>query len=208
MQIFFATAYVPRHRAETRLAVFLPPSHSGLGGLRGLMLPTYARLTARRTYSLRIAQFWDAYASAINCRNLSNAQICLTMAKLASTSRGTVPKGTSNHLPAEASLFPAKASGSQCPQHRISPGHRTCDQDAFWAATKRETNQKGFKLGVGLHHPTEPHKGNSCPWAELSRNAQIVHRTTIVATIIIVPGPQLWYHNRDLVVPFWNNPRT
>ena len=113
------------------------------------------------------------------------------MANLTLPSRDIVPRGDLYHLPAEASLFPAKTSGSQCPQHRISPGHRTCGQDAFWAATKRETNQKGFKLVVGLHHPTEPHKGNSCAWAELSHNAQIVHRTMFMNNNYCSNSPSL-----------------
>ena len=72
------------------------------------------------------------------------------------------------------------------------------------AVTKQETNQKGLKLVVELHHPTEPHKGNSCPWAELSLNVRIVLRTTIVATIIIVPGPHQWYQ-RDLGSWGWSH---
>ena len=117
MQFFLATTYVSRHRAETRLVVYLPPSHSGLGGLRGLMLPTYARLTARRTYSLRMAHFWDAYLLAHIVQVWQFAKICLTMADLTLPIRGIVPNGDLYHLPAEASLLPAKASGSQCPQH-------------------------------------------------------------------------------------------
>ena len=75
MQFFFATTYVSRHRAETRLVVLLPPNHSGLGGFRGLLLPTCARLTAHRTYSFGMAHFWDTYVPVTLGRTLCCAAI-------------------------------------------------------------------------------------------------------------------------------------
>ena len=90
---------------------FIRPSPSGLGGHHGLLLPTCARLTAHRTYSFGMAHFWDAYVLALIVQVWQFAKICLTMADLTLPIRGIVPKGDLYHLPAEASLLPAKRAG-------------------------------------------------------------------------------------------------
>ena len=157
----------------------------------GSLLPACARLTTRRTYSLNGARFPARHALAINCQACTSAQHWLTMPKLALSSRGIVPKWDQCHLPAEASLLPIKMRESWCPQHQNLSSRRSCGRDVPWDATKRETNQKGFKPVVGLHHPTAPHKGNSCLWAGLFRNAQIVLRTIFMGNNYCSNSPSL-----------------
>ena len=157
------------------------------------MLPTCTRATARRTYSLRMAQFWDAYFIAISCNICASAKYWLTMPKLALPSRGIVPNWDQYHLPAEASRCTQFACTFCRSPSANSPGQPSHMAGTILGPLRSIKPNTRFKLVVGLHHPTEPHRGNSCHWAGLLHNAQIVHRTTIVVTIIIVPGPHLWY---------------
>ena len=144
MQFLFAATYVSRHRAETRLVAYLPPNHSGLGGFRGPLLPTYARLTARRTYSLRMAQFWDAYFIAISCNICASAKYWLTMPKLALPSRGIVPNWDQYHLPAEASRCTQFASTFCRSPAANSPGQPYHMAGTFLGPRARQNHQKGF----------------------------------------------------------------
>ena len=127
--------------------VFLPPNHSGLGGIRGLMLPTYARLTARRTYSLRMAQFWDAYLLAKNCKLGNLSKFCLTMADLTLPARGIVPNGDLYHLPAEASLLPAKRAGLSALSTEICPATTHAARTFFGPPKNQNQTEKVLTRG-------------------------------------------------------------
>ena len=51
-------------QGQDKTCGLLPPNSFRLRGSSWSLLPTYASLTSRRTYSLRMAHFWDAYMPA------------------------------------------------------------------------------------------------------------------------------------------------
>ena len=142
---------------------------------------------ARRTYSLRMAHFWDAYLLAKKLQVWQSAKICLTMAKLASASSGAVPIGTSNYLPDESGLPPSTTGFLLAPSAPNSPGHRTCGQDLSSATPQAKNHKKRFRSTVELHHLNRTLQRERVPPRQDRLHRPEKCTEPIVVTIIIVP---------------------
>ena len=106
MQFFICQLRVPAGReAETRLLDFRIIGALAPKCLLGLLLPTCARLTTRRTYSFGMTHFWDAYVPATLGRTFVALPNLTNHVKLERNLKSLCPQWDQNNSPAKAGPF-------------------------------------------------------------------------------------------------------
>jgi hypothetical protein len=176
--VFHMPTTCPGREAETRLLDFRKIGALAPECLLGLLLPTCARLTTRRTYSLNTAHFWTAGLPTtlgrtfvvlrnfdIRCQNRAPLRVPLS------------PKGPIE-LPCRSRSFLPIIGHNKAQRAPSLPGHRTCGRDLPRTNCRAQPNKR-HKPVVVLIHPTDPHKRPAAPGTGCTINPRLCFRTTL-----------------------------